>query len=233
MAIDTTAELWGAGVRFRGPLLKRCRGGIDFLAGFQFLSLEESLTITETPTFLAGGPFPTLSGLSFVAVDRFGTSNQFYGGQLGIAARHNRGRWLVDLRALIGLGSTHQEVDIQGGQRVIDSTGAVTLFQGGLLALPGANIGRYSRDVFSVVPQVGLNLGYHVTDRLSVFAGYTFLYWSNVVRPGDQIDPVLDVTRIPNFITTASPMNPTRPVNPFKSSDLWVHGVSFGMGLNW
>lgn len=233
MGIDTTAELWGAGVRLRQPLGNRCRGGIDLLAGFQFLSLKESLTVAETPTFLPGGPFPTLSGLSFIAVDRFATSNQFYGGQLGIAARHRRGHWLIDLRALIGLGSTHQEVDIQGGQRVTDAAGNVALYQGGLLALPGVNIGRASRDVFSVVPQVGVNLGYQITNRLAIFAGYSFLYWSDVVRPGDQIDPVLDVTRIPNFITTAAPLNPPRPVNPFKSSDLWVHGVNFGLGLNW
>lgn len=233
MAIDTTAELWGAGVRLRRPLWEECRGGIDLLAGFQYLSLEESLTITETPTFLAGGPFPSLSGLSFVAVDRFATCNQFFGGQLGIAARYRRGNWLIDLRALVGIGTTHQEVDIQGGQRVTNAAGGVTLHQGGLLALPGSNIGRVSRDAFTIVPQVGLNLGYQVTERVSVFAGYTFLYWSNVVRPGDQIDPVLDVTRIPNFLTNAAPINPPRPVNPFKSTDFWAHGVNFGLGLNW
>ncbi len=99
MSIDTTAELWGAGVRFRQPLWGACRGGVDLLAGFQYLSLQESLTMTETPTFLPGGPFPELSGLSFIAVDRFATRNQFYGGQLGIAARHRRGNWLIDLRS--------------------------------------------------------------------------------------------------------------------------------------
>jgi hypothetical protein len=46
------------------------------------------------------------------------------------------------------MGITHQEVDIQGSQVVTDPAGRVTTFQGGLLALPGANIGRVERDVF-------------------------------------------------------------------------------------
>ena len=233
MAIDTTTELWGAGVRLRGPLWGTCRGGVDLLAGFQYLSLQESLTIAETPTFLPGGPFPELSGRSFVVVDRFATRNQFYGGQLGTAARRHRGNWPIDLRALIGIGTSDQEGDIQGGQRVTDPSGEVTLFQGGLLALTGANIGRVTRDTFSVVPQVGLNLGYQITERITLFAGYTFLYWSSVVRPGDQIDPVLDATRIPNFITNAAPISPPRPSNPFNRTDFWAHGVNFGLGLNW
>jgi hypothetical protein len=234
LAIDATAELWGAGVRLRRPI--GCTSGcrrVDLLAGFQYLTLRESLTVTESPTFLPGGPFPDLSGRSFVVVDRFATRNQFYGGQLGFDARFRRGNWLIDLRALVGIGTTHQEVDIQGWQRVTDPAGGVTLYQGGLLALPGTNIGRVTRSDFSVVPQVGLNLGYQITSRIAVFAGYTFLYWSSVVRPGDQIDTVVDVTRVPNFITNATPVTPPRPINPFKRSDFWAHGVNFGIGVNW
>ena len=35
------------------------------------------------------------------------------------------------------------------------------------------------------LPEIGVNVGYDVTPRLRVQAGYTFLYLSNVVRPGD------------------------------------------------
>jgi hypothetical protein len=233
IAIDTTTQLWGAGVRLRRPLWCFGHGGVDLLGGFQYMSLLDSLTITETPSFLPGGPFPELAGRSFVAVDRFATHNQFYGGQMGIDARLRRGHWLIDFRTLVGIGTTHQEIDIRGGQRVTDPAGGVALFQGGLLALPGANIGRTARDSFAIVPQVMLNLGYRITERITAFAGYTFLYWSSVVRPGDQIDPVLDVTRIPNFITNAAPTATPHPVDPFKRSDFWAHGVNFGVGLNW
>ena len=47
------------------------------------------------------------------------------------------------------------------------------------MALP-SNIGHYSRDQFSVVPEVGLNVGYQLTRHVSLSAGYTCIYWSNV-----------------------------------------------------
>jgi hypothetical protein len=103
---------------------------------------------------------------------------------------------------------------------------------GGLLAVPGANIGRFSRNEFSVVPQVGLNVGYQLCDNIQIFGGYTCLYWTNVVRPGGQIDPVLDVNRIPNFGGGPAATS-NRPVVPFADSTFWAHGVSAGVRLSW
>jgi putative beta barrel porin BBP7 len=233
IAINAPTELTGFGVRLRKPLCCGCCWNVDLLGGFQYLRLEESLTITETGTFAPNAPFPNLAGRTFVVTDQFATENHFYGGQVGLEGWIRRGDWVIGLRALVALGSTHQEVDIQGSQVVTDAAGAVSTFQGGLLALPGANIGRVERDVFTVVPQVGLNLGYQVTPRITLFAGYSFLFWSNVVRPGDQIDTVLDVNRIPNFVTSPNPVIPPRPANPFKQSSLWVHGLNAGVGFNW
>ena len=55
------------------------------------------------------------------------------------------------------------------------------------------NIGHYSRNVFAVVPEVGLSVGFEVTAWLRLSLGYNFLYWSDVVRPGEQIDRVIGV----------------------------------------
>ncbi|MGG7379585.1 BBP7 family outer membrane beta-barrel protein, partial [Escherichia coli] len=65
--------------------------------------------------------------------------------------------------------------------------GQTSAVVGGLLALP-SNIGNFQRNRFGVVPQVGLKVGYNLTDNLRVYVGYDFLWWCNVVRPGDQID---------------------------------------------
>ena len=233
IGISAPTNFWGAGALLRKPLCCGCSYSVDMLGGFQFLNLDESLTVTEASTFPASSPFPALAGKSFLVTDRFATENRFYGGQVGLDSWVRRGRLLAGIFATVGLGSTHQVVDIQGSQRVTNLAGQVTNFQGGLLALPGANIGRVEHDAFSVVPQVGLNLGYQVTDRITIFGGYSFLFWTNVVRPGDQIDPVLDINRIPNFVTNPNPVNPPRPANPFKQTDLWVHGLNVGVALNW
>ena len=50
------------------------------------------------------------------------------------------------------------------------------------------NIGRHYRSRFAVVPEVGVEAGVPISERLKFQMGYTFLYWSDVVRPGDTID---------------------------------------------
>ena len=47
--------------------------------------------------------------------------------------------------------------------------------------------------------ELGLNIGYQLTPNIQLIGGYTWLYWTHVVRPGTEIDPVLDMNRIPLF----------------------------------
>ena len=61
----------------------------------------------------------------------------------------------------------------------------------------GSNSGSFNRDRFAVVPETDLVLGFRVTPHIKLLIGYSFLYWSNVVRPGDQIDTVIDPRQLP------------------------------------
>jgi hypothetical protein len=133
----------------------------------------------------------------------------------------------VEVRGKVAIGITHQEITIAGGQLVTDPRGVTRSFQGGLLAL-SSNIGRFDRDEFAVVPECGINLGYQFTDHFRAYVGYNLLYWSNVLRPGDQIDRALDVTLIPNFPVQANAADVTRPAVPFQDTDFWVQGLNFG-----
>lgn len=127
----------------------------------------------------------------------------------------------------IGLGDNHETIDIRGYQILTHANGTQQVFNGGLLALP-SNSGHFQRDRFCVVPEIGVNLGYQVTENLKAYVGYNFLYWSNVVRPGDQIDRVLDINQIPNF-RTGPPAPQRRPLVPFKETSFWAQGVNFGL----
>ena len=46
-------------------------------------------------------------------------------------------------------------------------------------------------------PDFECKIGYQVTQGIRVFAGYNFLYWSSVARPGDQINRMVDERTIP------------------------------------
>jgi hypothetical protein len=71
-----------------------------------------------------------------------------------------------------------------------------------------------------------------VTPNVQVYAGYNFLYWSNVIRPGDQIDRTVDLTFVPNA-PPVPPSGQNRPAPTFGQSDFWAQGVQFGVQFRW
>jgi hypothetical protein len=223
---ELRSQLLGADANLRYNLYCGCSYRVDLLAGFRYLDLEESLDITEDLTALPGRSVP--AGTHIIVADHFGTRDQFYGGQLGAVAEFRRGKWFLDLKTKVAIGDTRQTIDIRGNQVITAPGGMQSTFTGGLLAL-NSNIGHFQRDSFSIVPEVGLNVGYQFTDHLRAFVGYNFLFWSDVVRPGDQIDRGLDVTRIPNFGVPATPLAQPRPAVPFKETGFWAQGINFGV----
>lgn len=233
VTIDAPSKLQGAELNLRCNLCCSCVGNLDFLVGSRWLDLQESLNITENvtvdpnvdPALLPPGVLP---GDQALVVDEFSTRNQFYGMQVGLDwERRLHPRWVFNLRPKFGVGVTRQTVTINGFQAVTRAAGGQDFFVGGLLALP-SNIGKFTRTRFSVTSEINLNLGYEVTDSLTLFAGYSFLYWSNVLRPADQIDRSLNINQIPNF--RRSPNAGTlRPVVPFRETGVFAHGLNVGL----
>lgn len=233
--VDNFSSLQGAEANLRRVLCCGCDFRVSGLVGFRWLDLHEGLTITEDITSLKAikGTDIFNPGTHIRVVDSFQTRNRFYGGQLGLDGELRRGNWFVGGSVKVGLGVTNQTIDIAGNQLITAPNGQQRSFNGGLLAVP-SNIGRHTRDQFSVVPEVGVKLGYQFTDHLRVFVGYNFLYWTNVVRPGDQIDPVLNVAQIPNFtIGNQAASQTVRPIVPFRNSDFWAQGINAGLEFHY
>jgi hypothetical protein len=203
-----------------------CGYRVDALAGFRYLDLKESISISENLTVLP--TVPLLGGTNFLVSDRFDTRNQFYGGQVGVQGQVWSGWLFATAAAKVALGDTHQSVDVSGFTRIAPPGAAATTLPGGLLAL-SSNSGHFTRDRFSVVPEGRLGFGVQVTDYLRVSIGYTFLYWSNVARPGDQIDRVVNPAALPILGGTAPAVGPARPAFTFKDTDFWAQGLSVGL----
>ncbi len=146
-----------------------------------------------------------------------------------MASEWRRGIWSLNLNGKLALGATTQQLNINGNETIVGADGTVRSFNGGLLALP-SNSGQFSQTHFSVVPEIGVTIGCQLTDTIRLYAGYNFLYWTNVIRPGAQIDRNLDVTQIPNFnIAGATPASGSNPSVPFKQSDFWAQGLVVGL----
>lgn len=192
------------------------------LAGYRYLRLDEGLSISEALVSTnSGGVIPL--GTTFDVTDDFQTDSEFHGVDLGLSAQWRRGRWTLDVLGKAALGNTTNTVSINGSTTTSIPNGPTTTNAGGLLA-QATNIGTYDDDQFSVVPEVGVNLGYNITPRLRALVGYTFLYWTNVVRPGDQIDLSLNPSQFPPGTLNGEP----RPAFSFNDSDFWAQGLNFG-----
>jgi hypothetical protein len=231
LRVDTDSFLWGADVNYKHAVCRTCDRTTAWFAGYRHLNLRESLTITEK--LRAIGPLATDPiGTEVVVQDRFRTHNRFHGGQVGWLTSRRMGRWELDLRASVALGVTVQTLDIDGFQQRTRPGQPTDSFNGGLLAT-GPNLGRFNSTRFSVVPEATATLGYAVTPNVRLTVGYNLLYWNNVIRPGDQIDRVVDVTLVPNPPAGVPASGQNRPLPLFRQSDFWVQGISFGAQLRW
>jgi Putative beta barrel porin-7 (BBP7) len=199
---------------------------VDLISGFRYLDLREGLGVVEDTQILPGSPL--IAPADIRAFDQFDTRNQFYGGQVGVRAEARQNRFFANVTGKLALGDTHQTVDINGATTITPLGGTAIVRPGGLLALP-TNSGRFSRDVFSVVPEGSVNVGYQFTNNLRFSVGYTFLYWSGVARPGDAVDLRVNSTRVPTSLLP--PSGPAAPLFAFRGSDFWAQGMTFGVQL--
>lgn len=206
---------------------------VDAMAGFRYLDLDSHLRIGASSFFEANLGGPIEAGDRFDVFDLFRTRNQFYGGQIGLNAKMLAGCFTIGSTLKYALGSSHQAIDIDGGQLLTRGNDR-NLFRGGLLALP-SNIGHHSRNRFTQMPYVDLNVTTNISERLSFNMGYSFMYWNRVVRASNQIDRVIDISQIPNFpgADTAIPTGLGRPAVLFNERGLLVHGLSLGVKYAW
>jgi hypothetical protein len=211
----------------------------DVLYGVRWARLDESLDIYEDLRVVGTGNFV---GDAFDVNDHFATRNDFFGGEVGFMMEWERRRWSLGFLSKVAIGNTRQRVDINGSTTFDGEETAV----GGLLTQsydhPGGftvgNIGRYERNEFSMLPELGATLGYCVTPRFKLTAGYTLLYWSNVVRPGDQIDIDVNGNLIPSNLDGEG-VDPDEvvpgdhPRFEFRQTDLWAQGINLGGEYRW
>ncbi|MCR9295745.1 MAG: BBP7 family outer membrane beta-barrel protein [bacterium] len=195
---------------------------LDGTIGYRFWELAESIDIREQLQLLGN------ENGSFDILDHFDTRNLFNGVELGVLWQGRRGCWTADALMRLGIGNVNQLVTINGRTQTIENGVGNTFDQGFLVQ--ETNSGSYSRDKFTMIPELGVNVGYQLTKRLRATLGWTSIYWGNVVRPGDQID--LDVN--PNLLPpSVDPRVPLRPQFQFVETDYWVHGLSFGGEFRW
>jgi hypothetical protein len=222
--IAATTDFQGAEALLRQTWYTGCGAHLDFLVGYRYLRLSDDLSIYESETFIdPQGVVPV--GSTLAVWDRFSTLNEFQGAELGFTSDWRYNRWNLGFLLKVGLGNTNSRVSISGTTESQQPTQAPVVSSGGFLA-QASNSGQYQRNGFTMVPELGINVGFDLTPRLRLVGGYSLIYWSAVARSGDQIDLNLSPSQFP------PPQNGTASAVPefrFAMADYWAQGVSLGL----
>lgn len=200
------------------PLLNGCR--TDLLVGFRYYNLSDRLAIVENLRITEVGP---TQDTTFLIRDDFSARNDFYGSEIGLRTQMYRGRWSLEILTKVALGNNHETVVIDGQTVTTVPNQRTQTYNAGILAGP-TNSGTYQQDVFTMIPQLGLELGRQINSHWRAYVGYNILYWGSVVRGGDQIDLNLDPRNFPPAQAGALPF----PAFPGRTSAFWAHGVNVG-----
>jgi hypothetical protein len=229
-ASSASTGLLGADALLRCNLCCGCSYRLDLVGGYRYLRLSDHLGVDENlvSTAAANPNFVPL-GTNILVADRFDTSNDFHGLSLGLKGELREGPWVLQGRVLLAVGDNHEVVNISGATTVtVPGIGTPVTRAGGLLGLP-SNIGHFNTDRVEVIPEFGVRVGYQVTPRLKVFVGYTFLYWGEVVRAGNEVDLGVNPTLLPGFPAPAT--GPQRPRPLLNNTSFWAQGAEVGLEL--
>ena len=219
--VTSTLQLWGAEANGIFTLMRE--GGFEVfgLAGARYVDLRETLNISTLSSDIATAPATVLS-----QNDQFNTRNQFYGGQIGGRINWQGERFGLDLTGNLAIGATHESVDIQGASTQTGPGGVNGAFPGGFFT-QASNMGRYTANQFAMIPSVEMKFSVFITSHLRAFIGYDFLYWSQVVRPGNQVDRNINFTQSAVFGSGAL-SGPAYPMPLFDRSAFWAQGLNVG-----
>lgn len=210
--IESSSTVIGNDVYFRMLLCRDCNSRLDFITGYHYSRISENLSIRSSRTVTeVGGDIPL--GTETDVFDQFNTRNSFHGAILGLMHEWDCRCWTVQTLGRMSIGGMNQEVIIDGSTRIAVPGQGTNVTDGGLFTGEN-NLGTHSRSEFSAVTEVGVNLAYNWNPCTKLTVGYSFIYWHDVLRAGDQID---------------TQVGGDRPRLRMDSGDFWVQGLNLGL----
>jgi hypothetical protein len=101
------------------------------------------------------------------------------------------------------------------------------------LSILSSKAALFTRDEFTFVPELGVQVSYQVTPWLRALVGYDLLYVTDVARPGDQINLNVNPRQVPSSLRFGRGGGALQPVTTLRDGDFWAQGVNFGLELRY
>jgi len=238
--IEQRSSLWGvegAGLR---RLTKGDTWSIDLRFGVRHLHLGEEFNLDARAGFtrlLIPDLNLGFSGIDFdpgverVHVrDRFETSTDFIGAQIGTQIVCNLDRVKLTFIPRISLGASMHEAEISGSSSILDDNGASLLAYNTGFYTHLNNVGEWDETNFAVMPELDVKMDVRIVKHFFFNAGGYLKYWSSVVRASEQVRRDVDRRGIA-ILPFSDPTNANSSRFDFEKSDLLNYGFFAGFTL--
>lgn len=221
LSIKGSSDVYGADLSMRQLSMEGLGGRIDFMYGYQYMRVNEDLTINSESLILADDSLPV--GAMFNVTDQFETRNEFHGAHLGFSGFHREGRWSLDTMMKFGFGALTREARRSGVTNI--TNGGVTISQaGGGLLVRDSSAGTFTSSTFAWAPEFNVNVGYQARRGIDLSVGYSVVGLTDAVQPWRLVDPQL---------ATDLNDNPTLPKGVISYGSFWVQAIQFGARWNY
>ncbi|HEY1190400.1 MAG TPA: BBP7 family outer membrane beta-barrel protein [Gemmata sp.] len=225
LTVSTSTRVQGWEVNTVANVIDDKKFKLNALAGWRYFQVHEGLRIEDTQL-----RFLDVPGV-YRSADQFDAHNRFHGGQIGLHADAHRGIVFCEMTAKVAFGQNYEVVKTEG-MNVMQAPslagGTPWAFGGSGIYVQPSNFGRTGRGVFAVVPEGTVKFGFRLGDSARVYVGYSFIYLSDAVRPGDQIDRTLNPAQLPIVSGTGPVFTADRPARIVNRSDFWAQGLTIG-----
>lgn len=229
-----------------------------FIGGSSLTNVRRELASTPPSAIVEDTETDTDSNVRGGTVDRYRTSSQFYGAQIGFAEQMRFGRWSIGLTGKLSLGAVQSNVEIDGYSSITRTTdqtirvqrynvapqGTTTLrdnttssqsvdqqtVSGGIYAVNG-QIGRYQNTTYAYMPEGILTVSYQFTPTISASLGYSFQYLNKVVRVPDVMNQHVDQVLQPTSSIYGFRGGIATSNTFFPYTSYWIQGINAGLSI--
>ena len=238
IAAEADLRFGGAEAEVRAAVWTHPFCRLELTAGYRFLDLQEGLTVLQESQNVSGATiatpaFGTLPDGSLVRVfDKVQTLNTFNGAEVGVHGEWECGVLTLSAGGQVGLGAVEQEVRAEGATLLTNSTS----FGGpGGLLVQSTNAGSTSRVRAGFEAEVDVHAAVQVISCVRLIAGWSGLWWTGVLRPGNQLDTVINPALLPlgSAFRPGAAQAPARPAVTFHGSDFWANGFNVGLEISY
>jgi hypothetical protein len=217
LAVNSAVRVQGWEVNLLSNLYAGTHFKLNAILGWRYFQFHEGVGLHTTRVF--GATDPQLQRTS----EQFDAHNRFHGGQIGMHADARRGNLFCELTGKVAFGQNYEVVRSEGMTILYGPSGTRSFGGTGLFVQP-STFGRTANGTFAVLPEGTIKLGVRLGESGRLYVGYSFLYLSDAVRPGDQIDRTMGLAQL--AVVGAPPVE--RPARAIQRSDVWVQGVVVG-----